>query len=196
MENSFSKYGLINTVWYNEYLHFLKKPNKKSNNKIKEKLFKFYFLQPIYDERDYSYIGCSNPKFNLPSDFVFVTNKFVNLISEYISIYDYKNLDKFKSYLFQIAIGGECIIMKNFKAEYYDKVYIFIYEENKGNMNNNIDFILMIDDYNKMIKSLNIILEYNIWNFLKIINFSIEEDEKEIKNVKGEKMDILFVMEK
>ena len=30
--------------------------------------------------------------------------------------------------------------MKNFKAEYYDKVYIIIYEENKGNMNNNIDF--------------------------------------------------------
>ena len=46
----------------------------------------------------------------------------------------------------------------------------------------------MIDDYNKMIKSLNIILEYNIWNFLKIINFLIEEDEKEIKNVKGEKI--------
>ena len=123
-----------------------------------------------------------------PSEFVFVTNNFLNLISEYIRTYDYNNLDDFKKYLFEIAIGGECIIMKNFVTKYTENMYIIIYEENKGNINNNIDFILMIENYNEMKKILNFILENNIWNYLKIINLSVEEDEKEIRNDKGEKI--------
>jgi len=186
MKNSFSKYSLINTIWYNDYLHFLKNPNKESNDRIKEKLFKFSCLHPKSDERDYSYIG--KGKYTFPSEFVFVTNNFVNLISEYIRTYDYNNLNDFKKYLFEIAIGGECIIMKNFVTKYTENMYIIIYEENKGNVNNNIDFILMIENYNEMKKILNFILENNIWNYLKIINLSVEEDEKEIKNDKGEKI--------
>ena len=64
----------------------MKKPNKESNNKIKEKLFTYSRLHPNSDKRDYSYIGIST--FSLPSDFVFVTENFINLISYYI--YKYK----------------------------------------------------------------------------------------------------------
>ena len=39
-----------------------------------------------------------------------------------------------------------------------------------------------------MKKNLNSILENNIWSYLKNINFSIEEDENEIINDKGEKI--------
>ena len=183
---SFSKYSLINTNWYNDYLHFLKKPNQESNDRIKEKLFKYRCLHPKSDKRDYSYID--KAEYTFPSDFVFVTKNFVNLISEYISTYDYNNLDHFKKYLFETAIGGECIIMKSFVAKYSENLYIVIYEENKGNINNNIDFILMIDDDNEMEKVLDFILKNNIWNYLKMINLSIEEDEKEIKNDKGKKI--------
>ena len=55
IENSFSKYGLINTIWDKDYLHFLKKPNKELNDKIKEQLFKYIRLHPKNDRRDYSY---------------------------------------------------------------------------------------------------------------------------------------------
>ena len=189
MENSFLKCSLINTIWYKDYLHFLKKPNKESNDKIKEKLFKYCRLHPEKDQRDYSYIGGSS--FTFPSNFVLVTEKFINLISIYIYTYDYKYLDKFKSYLYEISIGGECIIMKNFQTESIKNIYIIIYEENKGNMNNNIDFILMINDYDEMKKALNLILN-NIWIYLKQINFSIEEDEKEIINDKGKKIGNIF----
>ena len=78
--------------------------------------------------------------------------------------------------------------MKNYVTKYTENMYIIIYEENKGNVNNNIDFILMIENYNEMKKILNFILENNIWNYLKIINLSVEEDEKEIRNDKGEKI--------
>ena len=184
MENSFSKFGFINTTWYKDYLHFLKKPNKDSN--YEKKLFKYELLHPKNDKRDYTYIGRST--FSFPSDFVFVTQNFVNLISKYIYTYDKYYYEKFKEYLFEIAIGGDCIIMKNFVIERTENMYIIIYEENKGNMNNNIDFILMIDDYSEMKKALNFILENSIWIYLKNISFSIEEDEKEIINDKGEKI--------
>ena len=134
VENSFSKFGFINTNWYKDYLHFLKKPNKDSNDKIKEKLFKYSRWYPKYDKKDYSFID--KGIFSLPSDFVFVTKNFINLISKYIHKYDSKFLDYFKEYLFEIAIGGECIIMKSFVTEYTENMYIIIYDESKGNKNN------------------------------------------------------------
>jgi hypothetical protein len=82
--------------------------------------------------------------------------------------------------------------MKNYDTNNTENMYITIYEENKGNVNNNIDFILMIDDYNEMKKSLSSIIENNIWIYLKNIGLSIEDDEKEIINDKGEKIGYIY----
>jgi len=82
--------------------------------------------------------------------------------------------------------------MKNYGNSNTKVMYIIIYDENKGNINNNIDFILMIDDYNEMKKNLNFILKNNIWIYLKNINFPIVDDEKEIINDKGEKIGYIF----
>ena len=186
IENSFSKYGLVNTDWYKDYLYFLRKPNKI----MKEKLFKNSRLHPKNDKRDYTFFGIGI--FSFPSEFVFVTENFVNLISKYIQTYDFNNLNDFKEYLFEIAIGGDCIIMKNYVTSHTKSMYIIIYEEYKGNKNNNIDFILRIDHYNEMKKALNFILENNIWIYLKNIGLSLEEDDKEIKNDKGENIGYIF----
>ena len=83
--------------------------------------------------------------------------------------------------------------MKNFKTEYTEIMYIIIYDENKGNINNNIDFILMIDDYNEIKKNLNFILKNNIWIYLRNINFSIEEDDKEIIDDKDKKIGYIIL---
>ena len=186
MANSFSKYGLVNTDWYKDYLYFLKKPNKMK----KEKLFKYTRIHPENDKRDYTFFGIGT--FSFPSYFVFVTENFVNLISKYIQTYDYKYLDDFKKYLFEIAIGGDCIIMKNYDTSNTKVMYIIIYDENKGNKNNNIDFILRIKHYNEMEKALNSILKNSIWIYLKNLGFSIEENEKEIINDRGEKIGNIF----
>ena len=142
VENSFLKFSFINIDWYKDYLHFLKKPNKDSNDRIKEKLYKYCRLHPNNDQRDYSFINKGT--YSFPCDFVFVTKDFINLMSDYIYQYDFNFYNKFRLYLFEIAIGGDCIIMKNFKTQYTERMYIIIYDENKGNKNNNIDFILMI----------------------------------------------------
>ena len=62
IENSFSKYGLVNTDWYKDYLYFLRKPNKI----MKEKLFKNSRLHPKNDKRDYTFFGIGI--FSFPSE--------------------------------------------------------------------------------------------------------------------------------
>ena len=54
--NEFQKYGLINSEWYKDYISFIMNPKLESNNKYKEQLFKYEFLHPKNDERDYSYL--------------------------------------------------------------------------------------------------------------------------------------------
>ena len=183
IKEDYINYGLINTEWYKDYLQFLWKPKSKSNNKLKENLFKYDYIHPKNDDRDYSYTEIGG--FNFPSDFVFVTEKFMNLISDY---FYQSEKNKVKSYLFKVAIGGECIIMRDKHEENTENMYIIIYEENKGNINNNIDFILKIYDYNNFKKICNFILQNNLWIFFKKIDFSEKEDEKEIRNDNGVKI--------
>ena len=183
IKEDYINYGLINTDWYKDYLHFLWKAKSKSNNKLKENLFKYKYIHPKNDDRDYSYTEIGG--FNFPSDFVFVTEKFMNLISDY---FYQSEKNKVKSYLFKVAIGGECIIMRDKHEENTENMYIIIYEENKGNINNNIDFILKIYDYNNFKKICNFILQNNLWIFFKKIDFSEKEDEKEIRNDNGVKI--------
>jgi len=180
---NYINYGLINTDWYKDYLQFLWKPKNESNYKLKEKLFKYKYFHPKNDDRDYSYTEIGG--FNFPSDFVFVTEKFMDLISYK---FNGKEIGKVKSYLFKVAIGGECIIMRDFKEENIKNMYIIIYEENKGNINNNIDFILKIYHYSDFKKVCNFILENNLWIFFKRIDFSEKDDEKDIKNDNGIKI--------
>ena len=183
INEGYLNYGLINTEWYKDYFQFLWKPKSNSNYKLKQKLFKYKYFHPKNDDRDYSYSEIGG--FNFPSDFVFATEKFMDLISDYF----YSNeKNKVKSYLFKIAIGGECIIMRDFHEDNTKNMYIIIYEENKGNINNNIDFILKINDYHYFKKICNFILENNLWIFFKKIDFSEKEDEKEIKNDSGVKI--------
>jgi len=173
--------ALINTNWYKDYLHFIRKPKNELNYTKKYKLFDFKKLEPKYDDRDYSYLGKGG--FNFPSDFVFVTEKFINLISD--NFYGHPN---FNSLFYKITIGGECIIMRDFDEGNTTNMYLTIYDENKGNINNNIDFILKVYDYNDFNKVCNFIIKNNVWIFLKNINFPEEEDINDIINENGKKI--------
>ena len=176
--NDFQKYGLISTQWYQYYIYFIFNPKLESNYKYKEQLFKYELLHPKNDKRDYSYLEGIGI-FNFPSNFIFVTENFMSLISDN---FPDNEKNKVKSYLSTVLIGGECIIMRDFKKEVTRSMYIIIYEENKGNVSNNIDFILKYKDYNDLLNACKFILENNVWIFLKNIDFSEDKDEKEIKN--------------
>ena len=108
----------------------------------------------------------------------------MRLISDNFPEYE-KN--RVKSYLSTLIIGGECIILRDFQKDVTRSMYIMIYEERKGNINNNIDFILRFKDYNELQNACKFILEKNVWTFLKTIDFSEEKDENEIISNDGKK---------
>ena len=105
-DNNFKKYGLLNSIWFKNNLSNLKKPKQIRSFNYKE-------LLPNIKENDYSYIDINllNNKFIFPIDFVFVTEEMMNLLSENVEDKKYQN--KINNYLYEIIIGGKCIIMKN-----------------------------------------------------------------------------------
>ena len=169
----YAKYGLINKKW------FIKNRNNLINGKIKKITFKE--INPIHDDKDYSYINPNN-SFSFPCNFVFGTEKFMSLLS---NLAEGKDKSKIKTYLFEIAIGGECILMKDKKGE-SEYRYIILYKENEEESGNNIDYILVIKDFEQRKKEVNFIINNSIWKYLEKINLTINDEYKDIVNDKME----------
>ena len=171
--NVYEKYGLINKSW------FKKNRNNLINGKIKKITHKE--IDPILDKKDYSYIN-SRCKFTFPCNFVFATQKFMNLLS---NLAEGKDKKLIKNDLYEIIIGGECILMKDQSGEsiYH---YIILYKENEEESGNNIDYILIIKDYEKRKKEVNFIINKSIWKYLEKINLTTNDEYKDIMNDKME----------
>ena len=89
IKEGFKNYGLLNINWYKNFIMFLADPKNENVNK---NLFKYNEIHPKDDERNYTYI---DPKFKfiLPSNFIFVTENFINLISQYFNNKEKKKLE-------------------------------------------------------------------------------------------------------
>ena len=157
IQKGFKEYGLINSKWLENYIFYLK---NKNDNIFEGNLFSRKYIFGKNEEKDYTYIN-KGMIFNFQLNFSFVTKKSMFLISEFnnsikfFSIFISKNLI--------IIIGGECIIKRDFRgvAPYS---YIILYKENK---NNNIDYILQIEDKKEREEARDYILKNTIWNYLK-----------------------------
>ena len=169
VQNGFKEYGLISSQWLENYINYLKNPNR---NKIQQSLF------GKLESKDYSYIG-DEMRFNFKVNFSFVTKKWMFLLSENFNNEEDKNF--IKKNLDSIIIGGGCIIKKNHSGKGPNS-YIIIYKENK---NNNIDYIITIKDQKRMEEALNYILKNNIWNYIKKIGYKEEDEYKEITDDKN-----------
>lgn len=153
----FLEYGLLNHSWYQEYKVYLKELKNGKNKKFQYDIKsidvkteqKFYFF-----ENDYI-------PFNFVDQFEVVNKNFINLLSEN---FKNKNKEEIKDMIYNIVIGGNCMICKDCNNDYDN--YIFFYEKNKSNK---IDFWLRIKDEGQRKKHFNLILN-NLWNYLGIIN--------------------------
>ena len=169
------KYGVLNFNWYQNFMKFL---NKKINTNPKNKKFNFNFQKLIPKNESIDPFFAYEAPITFPSNFVFVTENFMNLISEHFS---FKEQSFVKYYVYNVEIGGNCIILKDFKENSFYR-YLILNEDKKDFTNVNIDFVLMINDKNKMEKTCEMILKNNIWNYLKSIGFTIYEKFKVIYN--------------
>ena len=187
LENGFKNFGILNINWYKDYLNII---DDQTNQYEKKKLYLFNKLCPKYDEKFLQNLK-NNYKLSFPCDFVFVTKEFMDFVAKN---FNEEESNKVKKNFYNIIIGGECIIMRNFE-DYEGKMpfsYIIIYEKNKVDHNNNIDYILIIDDYNERIEAQNFILKYNIWNYFKKIKFSKNDDYKVIINKQNNNIGLII----
>ena len=174
LEQSQKKYvpfGLINQGLCNKYKFLLNENFDK--NEARNKIFEYKDLIKINKDKDYSYIH-KDFRFCFPSNFIFVNKDILDVIQDYIPD-KYKN--RIKS-IFNTIIGGGCLIMKDMR-DINDKNpfrYIILYYEIKENKGNEIDFFFYINDKTEKLDADKYILENNIWNYFKNINYNYKDE--------------------
>ena len=175
VQNGFKEYGLINSKWLDNYINYLKNPNRYQMQPI---LFNFKNVFGKHEKKDYSYID-NDMNFSFRVNFSFVSKKSLFLLSENCNNEEDKK--DIKKFIDNIIIGGGCIIKRDYsgKAPYS---HIIIYKENK---NNNIDYIIKIKDQKRREDARDYILKNNIWNYIKNIGYKEEDEYKEITDEKN-----------
>ena len=78
---------------------------------------------------------------------------------------------------YDIIIGGGCLIMKN-SSDNHPFRYIILYNEIKENKGNKIDFFLYIEDKNNRHSAVNYILQHNLSEYFKKINYNNIDEYK------------------
>ena len=179
-KKKYSPFGLINQGLCKKYPFLL--DEKFNSNAAKNKIFNYNDLIEETDKKDFSYIY-HEFTFDFPSNFIFIHLDFMKIIREYVG--------KYKKYLktnYDTIIGGGCLIMKNpgSKKDINPFRYIIIYHEIKEKIGNKIDFFLFIKDKEKRTAAVNYILEFNIWNYFKKINYNYKNEYKKIYENKKE----------
>ena len=148
-------------------------------NQARKKEFNYKHLIKKGQNKDYSYIN-KNFSFGFPSNFMFVTQDFLDVIISFIP----ENYQSQLSTIFNTIIGGECLIMKDGK-DYEDKNpyrYIILYYEIKDDTGNEIDFFLYINDKKEREATVDYILKHNLWNYFKKIKYNYKDEYKKIYN--------------
>ena len=174
----FKKYRLLNKDWVDKF-------KKLYNDKNYKSLLNINSIPKKNEDKDFTYIK-SNFGFSLPTNFTLATQIFIDLLSKYFKQKDQIRLQKG---FFDIIIGGQCLIMKDFKQKSnYTFVYITLYNEEKEDFSHEIDFFIYITDNEFMKKTLNLILTTNIWNFFKKIKYNYKEEFKIFKSSEGNKI--------
>ena len=173
-DKKYSKFGLINQGIFKKYPFLLKE--KFDKNDVKNINFKYKDLIEKTEDKNFSYIY-NEFEFGFPSDFFFIRSDFMDLIREYIG----KSRKKLNTN-YDIIIGGGCLIMKDAqKREDTEPFrYIVLYQDIKNNIGNNIDFFLHIKDIHKRKSAIDFILENNLWNYFKKIEYNYKEEYKMI----------------
>ena len=108
IKKGFEEYGLLDANWFKKYESFLEYYYKNLNNNVY--IFDIDKILPKNEDKDYSYLGKNNT-FGFPSNFVIVSKKLMDLLSNNFTHYEERK--QIKNNLYQISFGGECIIMKD-----------------------------------------------------------------------------------
>ena len=135
----FILFGLVNQGIFKKY-KFLSNENfdKKEARKTK---FDYKYLIEKDEKKDFKYIH-KNFEFYFPSNFIFVYKDFMSIILDYVD----NKYRKYLSSIYNVIVGGDCLIMKDEKDKNDENPYryIILYSELKENKGNEIDFFFCL----------------------------------------------------
>ena len=178
-DGKYKEYGFVDYSWYQKYKEYLNdlidgKRNdifhfdpKDAEIKTEKKIF--CFKKNIYD-------------LDFIVNFQLVTENLIKLILK-----NFKKANKINNFLFDAIIGGQCIIIMDYKRKCN---YITFYEENKENQ---IDFWLNIENKIQWKTHLNLILNNNLLFYMGIINFKYNDEKKDIFDEKGKNIGFIII---
>ena len=157
-------------------------------NEARKKEFNYKHLIKSNEHKSFGYIK-KGLSFSFPSNFMFVNQDFLDVISNYIPT-------KYQSHLstkFNTIIGGECLIMRDAHDINDTKPfrYIILYYEIKEDLGNEIDFFLNIKDQKERKAADDYILRHNLWNYFKKIKYDYKDEYKRIYNESKEEIGII-----
>ena len=179
-------FGLVSKSLCKKYKFLIDENFDK--NEARNKIFNYNDLVKKKEKKNFSHIN-SNLCFTLPSDFIFINNEFLLVIMNYVD----KNYRSHLQTIYNIIIGGGCIIMGHANDENDEKPYRFIvlYHDIKENHGNEIDFCLYIKDKKERQSADNYILQNNLLSYFKKIKYDYKDEYGKIYNDKKEKIGLI-----
>ena len=185
IEKGFKKYCLLNKNWVKKYKTFLNNflSEENKNNYFEYKYITTNYVSKLIVNKIYD--------FNLPTNFFLVKSKLINLIDKYLTKKDKQSISNY----YNIIIGGQCLIMNDYDEIKYYYSYITLYNEEKKDFDDDIDFILRINDREQMKQAINSILTKSIWIYFQELNYNYEDKYKMIKEYKNKKDFIYCLVE-
>ena len=168
--NIFQKeYFLLDKNWFNKYQDIL-------YNKSNENIFKIQFF-PNFKNRTYVF-GNKSYTFSIPTSFVLVKK-------ELIQNFDKNEQNRVPNLIYDVIIGGNCLIIKN--KNYINAFYVSLYDYNNTfQYNNDINFILIYKDTQESTCELYKILQKGFLSYLDENKIKQDGKSHDIFNSKGE----------
>ena len=157
-------------------------------NEARKKEFNYKHLIKRNEHKNFGYIK-KGLSFSFSSNFMFVNIDFLDVISNYIPT-------KYKaplSTIYNIIIGGECLIMRD-AHDINDTEpfrYIILYFGIKDDLGNEIDFFLNIKDQKERKAADDYILRHSLWNYFKKIKYDYKDEYKRIYNESKKEIGII-----
>ena len=150
------------------------------NNKLKQEFnFNANELIPENEEKIFCmFTGNDDNKYYFPKKFILVTLNFISMIAKY---FNHKEVKNFYGRLYDIFIGGKCIIRKD-KGNDLEHYITLLYNQNDDNY---VDFILSFINKESMKEHLDFILKNDFFYYVELIRYS-NELEKEIKDFEND----------
>ena len=154
----FEKFGLLNKDWFVEFLSFI-----HGNKQNEKQIFSSDKFVPTLEDKYYKFNN-NVYLFLVPDNFVLVSLKFIELLLQY---YDEEYKKKLNELIYEVIIGGKCIIIKERKLENIHYISLYNEENKEFNYNHYIDYILIDNDKQFIIDEIKLILKHTISLYLQ-----------------------------